>query len=188
VFQNVLFNSTDVISTAGLFATDADADGFNERTTGRTYGLELYLKRSLAENVGGFLSYTLSRSTRSVSSVHTVSSFDRTHVINAALAFDLGRRWRLGLRGVVYSGIPAQAAYVAALPELSRTPWFYRLDTRLEKRWLIGSEGAWWAVVLEAVNTTLNEEVLSRSCYAYGCRDNAIGPVVIPSLGVEASF
>jgi hypothetical protein len=109
-------------------------------------------------------------------------------VINAALAYDLGRRWRLGGRAVAYSGAPAEVAYRAAAKNPPRTPWFYRLDFRLEKRWLIGTGGAWWALVLEVLNTTFNEETLSSSCYAYGCREESIGPVTIPSLGVEASF
>ncbi|MGC4086541.1 MAG: hypothetical protein QM756_01340 [Polyangiaceae bacterium] len=38
---------------------------FEVRTMGHAYGLELYLKRALTSKLGGFLSYTLSRSTRS---------------------------------------------------------------------------------------------------------------------------
>ena len=188
VFQNVVLNSTDVFGISSLQQSDPSGNAFTQKTTAHTVGLELYLKRPLTERLGGFLSYTLSRSTRSVPRVSGISSFDRSHVLNAALAFDLGRRWRLGLRGVTYSGIPAQVAYADAAKAPPRTPWFYRLDWRLEKRFLIGTQGAWWALVFEALNTTLNKEVLQSSCYAYGCSNNAIGPVTIPSVGVEASF
>lgn len=115
-------------------------------------------------------------------------SFDRTHVVNFALAYELGRRWRAGGRFLVYTGIPAEVAYLAAASNPPRTPPYYRLDFRIEKRWLIGDSGAWWALVLEVLNTTLNKEVLEKSCYAYGCREQAIGPVTIPSIGVEAAF
>jgi outer membrane receptor protein involved in Fe transport len=188
VFQNVIFDSTDIFGTANLNGGGPDSSTFTDRTTNHSYGLELYLKRSLSEELGGFVSYTLSRSDRSVARLHGPSSFDRRHVINLALAYDLGRRWRLGGRVVTYSGIPASTAYAAAAANPPRTPWFYRLDWRLEKRWLIGSSGAWWALVLEVLNTTLHEEVVNSSCYAYGCRNNEIGPVTIPSIGVEASF
>jgi TonB family protein len=188
LFQNVIFNSTDVFGTSTFQRSDAGSSAFSDRTTAHTYGLELQLKRPLTERFGGFLSYTLSRSLRSVPRLSGVSSFDRTHVINAALAYDLGRRWRLGGRVVAYSGIPAEVAYAEAASNPPRTPWFYRLDWRLEKRWLIGSQGAWWALVLEVLNTTLHKETLRASCYAYGCRETAIGPVTIPSIGVEASF
>ncbi len=188
LFQNVIMNSTDVFGVSNLQESDPSSNAFNVRTTGHTYGLELYLKRPLSERIGGLVSYTLARSTRSVPRLSGVSSYDRTHVLNAALAFDLGRRWRLGLRTAVYSGIPVEVAYAEAAVSPPRTPWFYRLDWRLEKRWLIGTSGAWWALVLEALNTTLHEETTSGGCYAYGCTYNVIGPVTIPSIGVEASF
>jgi TonB family protein len=188
VFQNATFNGTDVLSTAALQNSDARTNSFDDRTTNHSYGVEFYLKRALTAKLGGFFSYTLSRSLRSVGRVSAVAGFDRTHVFNAAMVYDLGRRWRLGSRVVLYSGIPAQVAYIEAIEDPVRTPWFYRLDWRLEKRWSIGSEGAWWAMVAEVLNTTLHKEVLQTSCYAYGCRNNAIGPVTIPSIGVEASF
>jgi len=188
LFQNVVLNSTDLFGVANLRDGTREERGFIDRTTAHSYGAEFYLRRPLTDEVGGFLSYTLSRSTRSVPLLSGLSSFDRTHVISGAIAFDLGARWRLGTRAFVYSGIPARVAYAEALPSPPRTPWFYRIDWRLEKSWLIGTDGAWWALVLEVLNTTLNKEGLNTSCYAYGCVDNRIGPVFIPSIGVEASF
>ncbi len=187
-FQNVTANATDALGAASLQATDPSADPVSDRTTSHAYGLELYLKRSLTEAVSGFVSYTFARSLRSVAKAAGYSSFDRTHVLNLALALELGRGWRFGGRLVSYSGIPAQVAYAEAALRPPRTPWYWRLDGRLEKRWLIGSQGAWWALVAEMVNTTLNQEVITSSCYAFGCSDERIGPVSIPSLGVEASF
>lgn len=188
VFQNITLNSTDIFGASNLQDSDPTVSAFSARTTNHSYGLELYLKRSLTARLGGFISYTLSRSLRSVARLKGPSSFDRRHVLNVALAFDLGSRWRLGGRALAYSGIPAEVAYAAAAVEPPRTPWYYRLDFRLEKRWLIGSDGAWWALILEVLNTTLNEEVLRSSCYAYGCQQEPLGPVTIPSLGLEASF
>jgi len=73
-----------------------------------TYGLEVFVRRALTERLGGFVSYTLSRSNRAVGRLEGPSSFDRTHVFNAAVAYDLGRAWRAGIRTVVYTGIPAE--------------------------------------------------------------------------------
>lgn len=189
VFQNVIRNSTDVLSTVNLDRrADSGINSYNARVTAHSYGLELYIKRSLAARLGGYISYTLSRSLRSQARASGLSSFDRTHVLGAALAYDLGRRWRMGTRLMTYSGIPADVAYSRAAKNPPRTTAFYRVDWRLEKRWLIGGEGAWWALVIEVLNTTLNKEALAADCYAYGCREDAIGPVTLPSLGVEASF
>ncbi len=188
LFQNATFDSTDIFGTARLQGSTQEVSAFSDRTTNHSYGLELYLKRSLTEKLGGFIAYTLSRSRRSVARLTGPSSFDRSHVLNLALAYDLGNRFRLGARAVAYSGIPSEVAYAEAAQRPPRSPWFYRLDWRLEKRWAVGTAGAWWAVVAEVLNTTLNPEALDSSCYAYGCQVESTGPVTIPSLGVEASF
>jgi hypothetical protein len=188
LFQNVILDATDTLGLLNLQRSDLAVDSAVDTSTAHSYGAEFYLRRSLSERLGGFLSYTLSRSTRAVGRLEGPSSIDRTHVLNVAAAYDLGRRWRFGARVAAYSGIPAEVAYPAAARIPPRTPWYVRLDWRLEKRWRLSNEGAWWAFVAEVLNTTLAQETLNQSCYAYGCSAEAIGPVTIPSLGVEASF
>jgi len=42
---------------------------------------------------------------------------------------------------------------------------------------------------LEALNTTASQEIVRRECnYVEGCKDVAIGPVVVPSIGVEGAL
>jgi hypothetical protein len=94
----------------------------------------------------------------------------------------------MGLRVAFYTGIPADVAYLEAATNPPRTSAFHRFDVRAEKRWQLGSNGAYWSLVLEALNATLNAEALSKSCNAYVCREREVGPIAIPSLGVEASF
>lgn len=155
------------------------------RTRGSAYGLELFLKRRLTSRLGGFLSYTLSRSTRAYGRQSFVATFDRTHVANAALAYDLGRFWRAGSRVVFYTGLP-QGLDPANTGE-TRLPSFFRLDLRLEKRWNLGPT-TWLAVVAEWMNATLNKESVSTQCTLQGCVAQTIGPVTIPSLGLEGAF
>lgn len=186
-FQNVLFAGSDALGVSQLDNADVSVDSDTDRVTAHSYGLELYIRRSLTERLGGFLSYTLSRSERSVERLEGPSSFDRSHVLNLALAYDLGRAWRAGARFMFYTGIPAEVAYPKAAQDPPRSPVFYRLDWRLEKRWRLGESG-FWALVIEVLNTTLHKEVLEYSCYAYGCTGDALGPVTVPSIGVEASF
>ncbi len=88
-----------------------------------------------------------------------------------------------GSRFVFYTGVPAlpNTKGLVAPPREEhpkRDPAFYRLDLRLEKRWILG-ESAWIAFVAEIMNTTLNKETLLGE---------EIGPVTIPSLGVEGAF
>ncbi len=168
--------STNSTRTANLFEV---------RTDGQAYGLELFLKRRLTKKLGGFLSYTLSRSTRTYGGQRYIAAFDRTHVINAALAFDLGRNWRAGTRVVFYTGLPK--AYDPTDPTSTRLPAFVRFDLRLEKRWQLGRT-TWLSVVAEWMNATLSKEAIATQCTLSGCESRTIGPVTIPSLGLEGGF
>ncbi|MEI9937941.1 MAG: TonB family protein [Pseudomonadota bacterium] len=187
VFQNAFFNMTDLISLAQLQSTTSK-DEKDFRSTGHAYGVELMLRRSLSRRVGGFVSYTLSRSVRSAGELEGPATTDRTHVLNVALSGDLGRGWRVGGRWLFYSGIPAHVAYVEAAKAPPRTPPFWRLDFKVQKRWYIKPPDVWWGLSLEVLNTTLNKEVLNGDCNAFACKFDRFGPVTIPSLGVEGAF
>ena len=113
---------------------------------------------------------------------------DRTHVLNIALSGDIGKNWRLGGRWLFYSGIPVQVVTVREAESPPRTPPFWRLDFKLQKRWYIKAPDAWWGVVLEVLNTTFNKEVVSGDCSGSLCTYQRIGPVTVPSIGVEGAF
>jgi hypothetical protein len=187
LFQTALFAGSDPISLFQLDNADLSVDAVTARVTGHTYGAELYVRRDLTRRLGGFLSYTLSRSTRSTARLEGPSSADRTHVLNLAAAYRLGQSVRLGARLVFYSGVPAEVAYPRAAVSPPRGPAFHRLDLRFEKRWPLGEDG-FWALVAEIQNTTLRRETLDVSCYAYGCDAEGIGPVTVPNLGFEAQL
>jgi hypothetical protein len=180
VFENIFLNMSDTLA-----ALRPGEEEFlrEERSQGSAHGVELYLKRKLTRRFGGYLSYTLSRSMRSVGSERFPSGFDRTHVGSAAVGYDLGRRWRAGSRFVLYTGTPSLPSTKGLIPQRReqsppRDRAFYRLDLRLEKRWVL-SDKAWIAFVAELMNATLNTEVILRE---------EIGPVTIPSIGVEGGF
>jgi TonB family protein len=178
---------------------------------GYAYGVELLLRRPLSKRLTGWLSYTLSRSTRDEhfvtltggDALATVASdYDRTHVVNAIFSYDLGHRWRAGARFVLLSGTPYSnlAGNVPVQPYNGyRDPPFFRLDVRLEKRWPLGKTG-YIAFIAEGQNVTLSKEVtpLGLSCEGNQtapngpstthCQHSAVGPITIPSLGAEAVF
>jgi hypothetical protein len=179
LFHHAFFDMTDSL---GTLVADGPPE-YESRSQGSTLGAELYLKRRLTQRLGGFVSYTLSRSVRSLGSEHFLSAFDRTHVVNAAVAYDLGRGWRPGARFVFYTGTPTPPKTERALPpprttDVKRDPPFYRLDLRVEKRWTLG-RSAWISLVIEVMNATLHKEQFSGE---------EIGPITIPSIGVEAAF
>ncbi len=178
---------------------------------GVAYGVEVLLRRPLSKRLSGWLSYTLSRSTRDEhfvtatggDAVATVpSDYDRTHILNAILAYDLGRRWSAGARFVFLSGTPYSnlAGNVPVAPYNDhRDPPFFRLDVRLEKRWPLGRDG-YIAFIAEGQNVTLSKETTPFGLSCVGdqtspqspattqCKHAAVGPITIPSVGVEASF
>jgi len=176
---------------------------------GRAFGGELLVRRPLSKRLTGWLSYTLSRSTRDESFVtlsgtqtqaSVVSDYDRTHVLNAVAAYDLGRGWRAGARFVFYTGTPySNLSGNVPVPPYNayRTPPFFRADVRLEKRWAVG-QGHTIAFVLEGQNVTLSKEDSTMGLSCQGIMNNKggttqctyakIGPLTIPSVGVEALF
>jgi len=179
---------------------------FRLRSLGSSVGLELVLRRRLSRRLGGFVSYTLSRSERLVNRpvlvgelpyarlgylhTRTLSSFDRTHVFNAALSYDFGKGYRAGGRVVVYSGYPkvvnGPPPNFEPVMTGERLPAFFRLDLRFEKKWVIKS--GWLSFVAEVQNATLSKEVLGMDCEKGPCVEQEIGPVTIPSIGVEGGF
>ena len=178
---------------------------------GRAYGLEVLLRRSFAERFNVWISYTLSRSTRqarpfdappsSAPTMTIASEYDRTHVLSAVGSYDFGREWRAGVRIFAYSGRPYTPVVGTSWTtpyDSARLPGFFRLDARVEKAWNLG-EHERIAVVLEGINLTLNKETTDLSCQqapgtvlARGqvnqCSFDTLGPITIPSIGVEGTF
>jgi hypothetical protein len=77
-----------------------------------------------------------------------------------------------------------------------RLPPFFRLDVRLEKRWRVLRSG-YLSFVLEGMNVTLSKEAIDVQCRPDGsllsgkndtCTPNYIGPVTIPSIGLEGGI
>ena len=183
----------------------------NDPTHGIAYGVEVLVRRPLSKRLSGWLSYTMSRSTRDEHfltpsggdiQATVVSDYDRTHVLNAILAYDLGARWRAGGRFVFFTGTPysKMAGNVPVAPyNDQRTSAFYRVDLRLEKRWPFAKDG-YIAFIAEVQNATLSKEETSfglkctitqagpNSSSTTQCAPNTFGPLTIPSLGVQASF
>src|SRR5690606_8879065 len=61
-FDNLFFDLTDPLATAATYEIPHELP----RSDGSSKGVEIYLRRPLSKRVGGFLSYTLSRTTRSI--------------------------------------------------------------------------------------------------------------------------
>jgi len=174
--------------------------------TGRNYGLELFLRRDFAERLGGFLSYTLSRTERAAGRSTFLADFDRPHVVSAVLGYDLGRGFRIGGRAYYASGrhyaiacpTPDCAAVDLTQPPPSdahayvhegRVKGFFRLDVRFEKRWRFAS-GSWIAGTFEWFNALMARETMNRSWDQVrgGLHTQVRSPLTLPSVGVEVGY
>ena len=182
LYHNAFFNLSDAFSFEGNRRFYEDEWGLayalRNRMQGSAVGLELHVERKLSERISGFFSYTLSRSTRHMGRATFPARADRTHVFQGAVSWDLGRGFRLGARGTFLSGRPILWFDYFAVVAQTREPAFFRVDTRAEKRWTIGKRG-YVSLVLEMLNTTLAKE-------PYG--EGRIGPVAMPSIGVEGGL
>ncbi|MEO7331560.1 MAG: TonB-dependent receptor plug domain-containing protein, partial [Minicystis sp.] len=178
VFNNVFLNMSD---TLGL-RVRGDPSTADARSLGAARGLEVYVRRRLSSQLGGFVSYTLSRSTRAAGTLTFPAAFDRTHVLNMALSYDFGRGFRAGARFTLYTGAPlfnsSSVSTAVVTGSLDRDPLFYRLDLRAEKRWSF-PRSRFLSLVAEMLNTTLHKEIVNGE---------EIGPISIPSLGLEGGF
>jgi hypothetical protein len=183
VFHTSFHNMSDALAVCVGEDRGCDIDS---RVEGSANGLELLLKRPLTERFGGLLAYTLSRSQRTFNGQTFPSDFDRTHVLTSAASYDLGGGYRAGLRFAYQTGRPVRV-HVDDVTFQKRLPDFYRVDLRFEKRW------SHIALVLEWFNVLLKKEATDYKSYTCGrdgstCQPEEIGPVTIPSIGLEGSF
>ena len=161
-------------------------------------GIELFLRRDFSRRLGGFVSYTLSRAETTLNVQSFLSDGDRTHVLSVVLGYDLGNHWRVGTRVFFESGRPYQA--MCETPDCSigetptayavtgRLPPFYRVDVRLEKRWLFAG-GRWLAGTLECFNALYKSEPIGVNYSPQeGLSVASQSPVILPSIGVEGGF
>ena len=192
-FHHSYLNLRDIFTNPESVNLDSakvlDDVGTQPNAPSQAVGLELLLRRRLAHNVAATVSYTLSRSTIGSTRERAgfVNIFDRAHVFQASLAFDLTHGWLVSARSLVYSGWP-QAAKEAAGQSASRLPPFFRFDGRVEKRWAWGT-GGHVSLLFEGMNVTASEEVVGQACDAGGkrCETQAFGPLVVPSIGLEGA-
>jgi hypothetical protein len=193
VFHNAFRKLSDGLAVCANEEDTNECEDLDVRVPGRAYGLEVLLKRDLNQRIGGWFAYTLSRSERTFNKRVFLSDFDRTHVLSFAMSANLGLGYRFGARFSYLTGRPATQDRSdrfgrSTVRERVRLPDFHRLDVRFEKRWTWESRSV--AVVLEWFNMYLMEEATDWSCNGRTgvCRANYVGPITIPSIGVEGSF
>ncbi len=173
--------------------------GTSQSETGQSGGLEVFVRRDFTERLGGFVSYTLSRTVATANGVTERVPWDRTHVASVVLGYDLGRHWRIGGRLFFESGRPSQqvcvencTSGVGARPVFytppGNLPVFWRLDARLEKKWTL-SGGHWLTASLECFNVfDRREPTGDQYVPGYGVSVVYQSAIILPSVGLEGGL
>jgi TonB family protein len=173
--------------------------GTDSTQLGQSFGMEVFLHRDFTQRLGGFISYTLGRTTSTVGGLTERATWDRTHIVSLVAGYDLGRNWRIGGRLFFESGRPYPAACTANCEPSTGPaavffqpkgdlPPFWRLDMRLEKRWEFAG-GRWLAGTLECFNT-LDKAEPTGDTYTPGSGLTVTyqSPIILPTVGAEGGF
>jgi hypothetical protein len=108
VYYKYLQNQLDYIDNADLFINPTVENQLLQGL-GRAYGSEFYVKKSQGK-LQGWVSYTLSKTERLVRGISNdnwfFSRYDRTHVLNVVVNYDITKRWNISANFVYLSGVP----------------------------------------------------------------------------------
>jgi TonB family protein len=177
--------------------------GYLNEGTGHVMGLETLIRYKPDKRFFGWLSYSLSRSTRTSPPdyVESLFQYDQTHILTVLGSYKLGHGWEFGARFRLVSGnlytpntygfydesVGAQLPTVAYPPYSARLPLFHQLDMRVDKTWKFRK----WKLgaYLDAQNVYNHENVEGTSYNFNYTRLNYVsGLPFLPSFGLRAEF
>jgi hypothetical protein len=167
---------------------------------GRAFGLGAQAKYQYGP-LSGWLTYTLSRSTRwDPSSPEYVSGFDQTHNLAAIASIEGKNNWQLSLRFRFVTGNPYTPIvggtfdadndiYVPTAGSFysQRLEPFWQLDARVDKKWIFDR----WilSAYLDVQNVTNHGNVEAvRYSYDYRSSETIEGLPILPILGLKGEF
>ncbi|APR84051.1 TonB family protein / TonB-dependent receptor [Minicystis rosea] len=136
---------------------------------GRSYGVQVLLRRQLRQGLFGWLAYTVGRSERRYKGDPSVRLFDedRTHALAAVLSYErdgwgAGARFRYTtgaprtpVTGSFYEATSGTFQPIFGAQNSDRLPDFYQLDLRAEKK--IQFSRAALSVYLDVLNVTFHK-------------------------------
>lgn len=179
--------------------------GFATRISyGRTYGLELLLRKPLTRRLYGWLAYTLMHSELLFAQQHgdpggrRPGDFDQRHNLTIVGSIKLGRGWQIGGRfrlvsGQPYTPVVGSLEYeggflpIRGLQNSARFPPFHQLDIRVDRRWIYKRVS--FLAYLDILNV-YNHQNVEMYVYSYDFRDTVggFGLPIFPSLGLRLDY
>jgi hypothetical protein len=195
-FDQLVVPSTGVVTQDGNLVPEV----YNNSGRGRAYGLQNLIRMDLKPWTG-WISYTLSRSTRFDSShPEYVFQYDQTHLLTALTSIDLKGNWTLSARFRYATGnpytpiatavfdsdgdkfIPIQGAFYS-----QRVSAFMQFDLRIDKKWIYNN----WilSAYLDIQNLTNRANIQSvQYAYDYQSSTQISGLPILPTFGVKGEF
>lgn len=175
--------------------------GFVNDGRGRVVGLELGGRYGSDDGLSAQMAYTLSRSERQDRDEGwRLFDSDQTHVLSAALGYELGSGWHAGARFRYVTGnpvTPVLGSFYDAGADLyfplygahnsARDPAFQQLDLRIEKTIGIGDGRLTLYLDVQNVYAAENAEGFTYS-YDYREREPTSGAPFFPNLGVRGEL
>lgn len=189
---------------------------YNNGGVGRSYGMELLLRKALTERMFGWIAYSLEktelcsarfslsgetpRCSTFGSSNWTTFPLDQPQHLIAVLSYKLPRDWIVGARAQYASGNPVTPLVTSVYdadgdlylpvpgPYFSeRVPAFFQLDVRVDKRFVFEK---WMLTIYLDVQNVTNRHNPEFVLYNYDFSQRAYlsGLPIIPSLGVKGEF
>jgi hypothetical protein len=152
---------------------DRTLNGLFARRVGRSYGLEVLLRRRESDRLFGWVSYTLSRSERKSPQGWQLFDFDRLHVLNLVSGLRLPRNWEIGARVLYQTGTPLTTSFGT---NIARSDAQFRVDLRVDKR------AVWNSWLLDFYVDIINATVAAESG---GLAGGTAFRYVIPTLGLR---
>ncbi len=160
-----------------------------ELRDGRSFGVEVLLRRPLGKRLHGWLAYTLSKSERVVGEyrLRVPSDWDQRHIVNLVVGYRLRRGYALGARVHYNTGRPYPVFdQRSGVPDYLKLPDFYQLDLRADKRFVFDKFVL--DAYVEVVNATFTREVYDIKRGADGRLDTKAFRIALPSVGVHAEW
>jgi len=174
---------------------------FTNDGVGRVYGLELSARIDPKGSFFGYLSYTFSRSERSVrGGPYELFDFDQPHILTVTGVYKVGWGVEAGATFRLVSGNPRTPVVGASFNRddgqyspiygplnSSRNPAFHRLDVRVEKLWKFHDWKLAAYVDVQNVYNQKNQEGVIYS-YDYADQEPVNGLPFFPNLGLRGEL
>jgi TonB family protein len=170
--------------------------------SGRSYGVQILVRKDLGHGIFGWLGYTLSRAERQdqPNGRWRLFDYDQTHVLTALASYAIGKGFEVGARvraATGYPRTPVAGSYFDARTDTYqpvfgaqntiRIPAFVSLDVRGAKTFTLGKTEL--EVYLEVQNVTDRqnpEEIVYTQNYS--SKAYITGLPILPSLGARFSW